>query len=100
LKNSSPVHVTPSTTFNFESTSANTSLFEGTPHTTSQVGVTTSFTFQYQGMPSISTSIKGTQYVPNVVDIPNVLPTLPLRTPRVLHRKPKYFIDIYSNVLK
>lgn len=48
----------------------------------------------------ISPSIEGISSIPDVVGIPNVDTALPLRTPRVLHRKLKYLIDVDSNVLK
>lgn len=96
----SPVEGTPSTTCGVESASTNTSLIEDTPHTTSQVEGKTSFTCKFQGTSSFLSLVEGTPSTPNVVDIPNVDATLPFRTPRVLHRKPEYLIDIDVNILK
>jgi len=95
-------------------TSSTASQHVGTPSTTSQVestssltcdeGGTPSFPPQPQGMSSIPYSIEGMPSNPsylNIDEIPNVEMNLPnLTPPRILHRKPKYLIDIDENILQ
>lgn len=85
---------TPSTTSQVESTSSLTCDEGGTP----------SFPPQPQGMSSIPSSIEGMPSSPshlNIDEIPNVEMNLPnLTPPRILHRKPKYLIDIDENILQ
>ena len=70
---------------------------EGTT-STYQVGDIPSFTSYCQGT---SSSVQGTQYTQPYIDVQNVERIEEIRTPsRIRFRKPKYLIDIDTNILK
>ena len=115
---------TPSTTSEYEGTPLSTSEYGGTPSTTSEYGWTPSTTSKVestsslgieeqgtpsspcepQSMSSIPPSIEGTQSSPpqlNIDEIANVQMYVPKRTPpRILHRKPKFLINIDEDILQ
>lgn len=63
-----------------------------------------SFPSQLQGTSSIPSLMESMPSIPsylNIDEIPNIEKNSPLRTPpKILHRKPKYFIDIDENILQ
>ena len=65
---------------------------------THQVGDIPSFTSYCQGT---SSSVQGTQYTQPYIDVQNVERIEEIRTPSRIHfRRPKYLIDIDTNILK